>query len=114
MKISQLCQSLNYELILNTQEDAQILNGYTSDLLSDVMANAEDNSCLITIQAHKNSVAVASLIGIKLLILCNDRSAPEDMLDAARKEGIAIACTSDNQFTASYKIFKQLDQVHEG
>lgn len=78
--------------------------GYTSDLLSDVMANAPEDSVLITIQAHKNTVAVAGLAGIAAVILCNGRKAPADMLEAAEAEDIAIFSSRDDQFTVSVKI----------
>ena len=42
---------------------ARYPTGYSSDLLSDVMANAKADGVLVTVQAHKNAVAVASLVG---------------------------------------------------
>ena len=82
----------------------QNLHGYTSDLLSDVMGNAEEDSVLITIQGHKNTIAVASLIGMRAVVLCNSRSASDDMIEAAIKEGIAVFTTEANQFLASCRI----------
>ncbi len=81
--------------------DEAVLDGYTSDLLSDVMANAPEGSVLVTIQAHKNTVAVATLSGVRAIVLCNNREAPQDMLEAARQEGIAVFVTEKNQFTIS-------------
>ena len=45
--------------LVSEGDDLEIQNGYTSDLLSDVMGNAPEDSVLITIQAHKNTIAVA-------------------------------------------------------
>lgn len=81
--------------------DRRITGGYTSDLLSDVMANAPADSVLITIQAHKNSVAVSGLADIAAIILCNGRSAPDDMRKAAAEEGISIFETDLDQFHAT-------------
>ncbi len=78
-----------------------ITGGYTSDLLSDVMANAKDGCILITIQAHNNTVAVASLAGAVGILICNNRPVPADMIESARKEQIAIFRTLQNQFDAS-------------
>lgn len=85
-------------------ETHRITHGYTSDLLSDVMGNAEEDSVLITIQGHKNTIAVASLIGLRAVILCNSRSASDDMIEAAAKEGVAVFTTEANQFLASCRI----------
>lgn len=78
-----------------------VTGGYTSDLLSDVMANANDGSVLITIQAHNNTVAVGSLVGAAAILLCNNRPVPDDMIASARKERIAVFRTPQNQFQAS-------------
>ncbi|WP_020611742.1 hypothetical protein [Sediminispirochaeta bajacaliforniensis] len=104
MKTADIGKVLGYECLCSEGMEAEIVDGYTSDLLSDVMGNAPDSSVLITIQAHRNSVAVASLAGIRAIVLCNGRKAPEEMIEAAINEDIAIFRTSDNQFTTSWKI----------
>jgi hypothetical protein len=108
MKIKEFNDKLGFELLTKCP-DREISSAYTSDLLSDVMGNAPDNSVLITIQAHKNTVAVSSLAGINAIILCNNRKAPEDMLPAAENEHIAILKTELNQFEASLAVARVLD-----
>jgi hypothetical protein len=82
----------------------EILDAYTSDMLSDVMANAPDGSVLITIQAHANTIAVATLAGIRAILVCRDRPVPPDMLEAAKREHVAIAVTSAAQYEASWRV----------
>lgn len=108
MKILELNSKLGFELLTKCSE-GEILTAYTSDLLSDVMGNAPDDSVLITIQAHKNTIAVASLASINAIILCNNRKPPEDMLPAAENENIAILKTELNQFEASLAVARALD-----
>ncbi|MGM0432329.1 MAG: iron-sulfur binding hydrogenase [Spirochaetota bacterium] len=104
MKLGALPEKLGYTPLTEFDRQTSVSHGYTSDLLSDVMGNAPENAVLITIQAHKNTVAVASLVGMKAILLCSGRQASEEMLLAAVKEGIAIFATEDDQFTASCKI----------
>ncbi len=111
MTVQEINLKLGYKELVLPNGNAEISDGYTSDLLSDVMGNAPEDSVLITIQGHKNTVAVASLIGMPAIILCNNRSAPDDMQAAAANEGIAIFTTTDNQFTASYRIANLLGKV---
>lgn len=111
MTVQQCRDALSAQTFVEGEMDAELTAGYTSDLLSDVMGNAPENSVLVTIQAHKNTVAVASLAGIRAVVLCNGRSVPEDMRDAAQKEGICLLGTSENQFTASARIAKELGVV---
>ncbi|MDX9826512.1 MAG: hypothetical protein RBT73_02085 [Spirochaetia bacterium] len=89
-------------------KDSSVAGGYTSDLLSDVMAHAKTGDVLITIQAHKNSVAVAGLVGAPAIILCNNRPIPDDMVEAAREEGIALFSTPLSQFEVSGRLWKAL------
>ena len=104
MKLINLIEKTGYDTVSEGEGSAEIRAGYTGDLLSDVMANAPSDSVLITIQAHKNTIAVATLAGIRAIILCNGRTAPDDMKESAVAEGIALLSTREDQFTASAKV----------
>ncbi|MDR2102390.1 MAG: hypothetical protein LBP43_07445 [Treponema sp.] len=108
MTIREAAAALQAEILQPEFEDAPLEGAYTSDLLSDVMANAKEGGALITIQAHKNTVAVATLVNVSMIIVCNSRPVPEDMLEAARNEGIAVIRTRENQFTLSGKLYQML------
>ncbi len=108
MKISDLKLIESLDCLQDEFEDADIAAGYTSDLLSDVMANAEEGAVLVTIQAHKNTVAVCSLAGVGAIVVCNRRPVPDDMLEAAAREGIAVFTTADNQFRTSAMLSQHL------
>ncbi|MDR2900792.1 MAG: hypothetical protein LBV20_04680 [Treponema sp.] len=105
MTIREAAEKLKAEIIHDDFEDSALTGAYTSDLLSDVMAHAKDGGALITIQAHKNTVAVATLVNISVIIVCNKRPIPDDMIEAAREEGVAILRTSENQYTVSGKLY---------
>lgn len=110
MKISDLENKLGFVALQGEYEDGDLNGAYTSDLLSDVMAHAPDSSVLITIQAHKNTVAVATLADVKAIVLCNSRTPEDGMIDAAKDEGIAIFTTPENQFKASCLIGSCLEK----
>ena len=108
MKVDRLVQIPGTECLLPAPADTEITAAFTSDLLSDVMAHAAEDSVLITIQAHLNTVAVASLAGIRAILACSSRPVPADMLAAARKESIGLFRTSLNQFAASVAVHNLL------
>ncbi len=110
MTVSDLAQRLGCRTLCPGDPGAEVLGGYTSDLLSDVMANAAEGSVLITIQAHKNTVAVAGIAGIRAIIICGDRSVPQDMLAAAAGENIAVLVTGEHQFMASHRVAAELER----
>lgn len=95
-------------------EDGPLADAYTSDLLSDVMAHAPEDSVLITLQGHKNTVACASLAGVRAIVLAGLREAPEDMLQAARSEGIAVFGSPLRQFELSWKVAGLLNRWQPG
>ncbi|MCL2276432.1 MAG: DRTGG domain-containing protein [Treponema sp.] len=105
MKITEAAAALSAEICQSEFDDTELTSAYTSDLLSDVMAHAKDGGALITIQAHKNTVAVATLVNISVIVICNSRPLPDDMLEAAKEEGIAVIRTKENQFTVSGKLW---------
>lgn len=85
-------------------DDRPLTGAYTSDLLSDVMAHAPEDGVLITLQAHKNTVACATLAGLRAIVLAGAPEAPADMLDAARAEGIAVFSSPLRQFDLSWRV----------
>lgn len=108
MKVSDLARETGCAVLTKNFRDEEIETGYASDLLSDVMANAREGSVFITIQAHKNSVAVASQLDFPAIIICNNREVPSDMIDAAEAEGIAILASKESQYEISYKVHSAL------
>ena len=113
MKLDRLLSIPSTECILEGPADAGFTTGFTSDLLSDVMGHAAEGAVLITIQAHKNTIAVASLVGIPAILVCTSRPVPEDMKDVAKQEGIAIYRTALHQYEASVALHSLLAEGGE-
>lgn len=108
MRTSDLAAIISCASVYDGWEPKEIRGGYSSDLLSDVMSKAKDGYVLVTIQAHKNTVAVASMLGLAAVILCNDRPVPPDMVEAARDEGIPLFSTPQTQFEVSGRLWTAL------
>jgi hypothetical protein len=106
MKLSELPQALDLTVIQDHYEDRELRGAYTSDLLSDVMANAEDVEILVTIQSHKNTVAVTTLVGASVILVCNNRPVPDDMVEAARSELVGIFRSPRSQFEISGELYR--------
>lgn len=100
MRITDVAQKTGARILVGNP-DADIKYAYTGDLLSDVMGHCSDESILITIQNHLNTVAVCTLVGVEAVLICHDRPVPDDMLAAASREEIAILQTPMSQFEAS-------------
>lgn len=109
MKVNDIAKIEGFKTITLNEGDQEVKNAYTGDLLSDVIANVGEDSVLITVQAHKNTIAVCSLSSMPAIIICNGRSCPDDMIKAAQDNDISIFETDDTQFAASVKIAKALN-----
>jgi hypothetical protein len=108
MKISEL-ENLGLTCVQERYDDADLAGGYTSDLLSDVMANLKAGQVLITIQAHKNTIAVASLADAAAVVFCQGRQASPEVIEAAAREGLALFRSAGNQFETTCKIAASLN-----
>lgn len=74
---------------------------YVGDLLSDVMGHAGEGCALVTIQNHVNTIAVCTLVGCTVIVLCHSRPAPPDMVEAAAREGVGIVVSPLSQYAAA-------------
>jgi len=104
MTLQQLIEACGWSAVQLPNPLAEVTGGYTSDLLSDVMAHCPDGAVLVTVQNHKNTVAVCTLVGAPAILIVHNREIPEDMVEVARREGVALLRTRDDQFSASCKI----------
>jgi predicted transcriptional regulator len=108
MKINDLKEKLQLKSFGNTGMDKEIQGGYASDLLSDVMGNANEGDVWITMQTHKNIVAVASLKDIVAIIITNGSLPDDDTIEAADNEGIPILGADYGTFKLCGEIYKLL------
>ena len=82
--------------------------GYVSDLLSDVMGHAEMGNVWVTLQTHKNIMAIASLKELAAIILVKGLTPEEDCLKQSNEEGIPILGTNEQTFEITGKLYKAI------
>ena len=109
MTVEQLSQELQLTVFGgNKGLMAEISGGYTSDLLSDVMGYAAAGNVWITLQTHKNVMAIASLKELAAIVLVKGFTPDQDTLDQANEEGIPILGSKEQAFELSAKIYNLL------
>ena len=89
--------------------DNEIKGGYVSDLLSDVMGFAQEGNVWVTLQTHKNVIAIASLKELACVILVKGNEPDEDMLEQAKEEDIPVLGTAEQTFETAGKIYQMLN-----
>ncbi|MDR2888129.1 MAG: serine kinase [Bacteroidales bacterium] len=109
MKVCDMMQQLDMKLFSGASGiEKEITGGYSSDLLSDVMGNAEEGQVWITLQTHKNIMAVASLKEVSAIVLVKNLQPEDDVREISNEEGIPILGTAMDAFTVAGKIYAML------
>jgi hypothetical protein len=100
MTLSEVAKKLNLTVRTCPDKlDVAVTGGYSSDLLSCVMAKARKGNVWVTLQSHLNIVAVAALLQIAAIIVTEGMAPDEPTLQKASEEGIPILTTSSTSFT---------------
>ncbi len=108
MKLSQILNKCALEKVVFCSDD-EIESGYCGDLMSDVIANAGNNSIWITIQAHKNSIAVALIKDIKAIVFVNNVEINQELIEKAREEEINLLKSEKNSFQICGLLYQLLE-----
>ncbi len=88
--------------------DNEIAGGYTSDLLSDVMGFAKEGDVWITLQTHKNIMAVATLKDLAAIILVKGFEPENDTVEVANQESLPLLGTSMQAFEISGELYNAI------
>jgi hypothetical protein len=91
MTLSEISQKLQFEVKAGEESlSREVRGGYVSDLMSDVIANAEEGDLWVTMQTHQNIVAVASMKKVAGIVLVNGRQPEADTARKAVEEGLPV------------------------
>jgi len=105
MKISELSDRLGLVLYGGSKGmHKEVQGGYCSDLLSDVMGHARPDQVWITVQTHKNVIAVASLKELAAVIIVQGLQPAPEVIAHSDAENIPLLGTSESSFEIAGKI----------
>lgn len=109
MNVSDIVKTLKLNVITGKDHlGTTVTGGYTSDLLSDVMGNLKEGEVWITLQTHRNVMAVASLKEAAAIILIKNLQPDEDLLKFAQEEEVPILSTEQGAFEISGLLYNAL------
>lgn len=112
MKVDKIIEALGCEVLVRGSAE-EVADGYTSDLLSDVMGNCPEGCLWITIQRHMNVIAVAQLKRVAGIIFSNGAKPEPGVIQKAEEEGIFLLSCRENAFQISGKVFAILTNTRE-
>nr|WP_321409832.1 DRTGG domain-containing protein [uncultured Carboxylicivirga sp.] len=109
MKVTDIIEKLNLKVIAGAEGlQNEVTGGYTSDLLSDVMGNADEGQVWITLQTHRNVMAVASLKEVAAVIIVKGLEAEESTISQSNDEGIPLLSSDLETFELSGQLYQLL------
>ncbi len=109
MTVKEMAQTLSLMIFAGEEGlEKEIDGGYTSDLLSDVMGYADAGYVWVTLQTHKNVMAIASLKELAAVVLVKGFEPDEDTMELARQEQIPILGTTEQAFEISGRLYQLL------
>ncbi len=108
MNLQQIINELDLKVLTEGKEYSKIEPqvGYTSDLLSCVMASGAQNGLWVTLQAHINIIAVAALLELAAVIITENAQPDESTLKKANTEGIILLSTHHPTFYIVGKLWE--------
>ncbi len=110
MTVKDLIEKMNLTVFCGEENVGnEIKGGYVSDLLSDVMGFAQEGNVWVTLQTHKNVIAIASLKELACVVLVKGNKPDDDMLEQAKDEGIPVLGTTEQTFEVAGKIYQLLN-----
>ena len=109
MNLQDIIAGLNLRLFTSPQDFVAVTpqGGYASDLLSCVVAGAQPGNLWVTLQAHMNVVAVASLREVSAVIITENAQPDADVIEKANEQGVVLLST----VSPSYEVVGKLCEM---
>jgi hypothetical protein len=108
MNLQQIIDRLNLTVLTDVRDFTSIHpeGGYTSDLLSCVMAGAKNKYLWITLQAHLNIVAVGALLEVAAIIITENAKPDAATISKANEQGIILLSTPKPTYEIDGKLWE--------
>jgi hypothetical protein len=109
--IADLVKEFELEVFSGTDKlQSPVKGAYSSDLLSDVMGKAVEGDIWITMQTHRNIIAVASLKEMAAILVVNGGQPEPETVESATSEGVILLGTRERSFTTCGKLYKLMER----
>ena len=108
MNLQQIIDQLDLNVLTESRDFAGITptGGYSSDLLSCVMAGAKKGHVWITLQAHLNIVAIAALNELAAIIITENAQPDAASIARADQQGVILLSTSQPTYEINGKLWE--------
>ena len=107
MKLSEIVRKLELKTVSQTDLGSKEITGvYVSDMVSDIIANAQAGNLLVTVQIHNNVIAAANLVDISGIVVTQGKQPAPEVVKMADKAAIPILSTDLNGWQVMTKLYE--------
>ena len=104
MKMKDCINELDIKLLNTATLEKEVEDVYLGDLLSMVMAKANENSLWLTVQAHMNTIAIAEMLDISGVIFLEGVIPNEDVIKKADELNLLLMSSQQSAYSLSNKL----------
>lgn len=108
LTVKELCEKNGYEVLCMPEPEREVTGGYAGDLLSWVMGRAQEGDAWVTIMSNVNIIAVASLADPSCIILSENVSPDEGVVERAETQGVNLLKSRKDSFSVCAEIAQLL------
>jgi len=98
MTIEEIVNKLGLQVITPGDIGQEVTGGYAADLLSCVMAKAKAGNVWVTLQAHTNVIAVASLLNLAAVIVSEGIKPDIETVERAQENRVTLLSSPQTTF----------------
>jgi hypothetical protein len=108
MNLQQIIDQLHLTVLTEARDFSKITpsGGYSSDLLSCVMAGAKKGHLWVTLQAHLNIVAVAALNELTAIIITENAQPDAASIAKANQQDVILLATPQSTYEVNGKLWE--------
>jgi hypothetical protein len=96
--VEEIANQLGLRVIATGDMKRGVTGGYAADLLSCVMAKAQAGNVWVTLQAHPNVVAVASLLNLAAVVITEGIKPEIETVERAQENGVTLLGSAQTTF----------------
>ena len=107
MKLSKVKELLNAEVINGGElmDEIDVKTAFASDLLSDVLAFAKENTLLITGLVNPQVVRTVEVLGLMGIVFVRGKMPPAETVELAKKKNFPLLRTKYIMFEACGRLY---------
>lgn len=106
MIVEEIVNKLGLQVITPGDISQEVTGGYAADLLSCVMAKAKAGNVWVTLQAHPNVIAVASLLSLAAVIVSEGIKPDIETVERAQENQVTLLSSPQTTFAVVGQLSK--------